>query len=159
MLWTGHSYSLYVRACWSRSHLLSRALGFGLAHSHFWKWFLASASPSLLASWSAPSWLLILSAVLVIHSGWGGAEKSEVFYVSGCRPYEVMTVFCRDIRSVFPIETGGISRAESLTGAASERSCLGDKAGEVMMVVVSTQLKEVGAKEQTEQGEWVGFYT
>lgn len=132
---------------------------FGLAHSHFWKWFLASASPSLLASWSAPSWLLILSALLVIHSGWGRAEKSEVFYVSGCRPYEVMTVFCRDIRSVFPIETGGISGAESITGAGSERSGLGDKAGEVMMVVMSTQLKEVGAKEQTEQGEWAGFYT
>lgn len=70
-----------------------------------------------------------------------------------------MTVFCRDIRSVFPIETGGISGAESLMGAVSEWSCLGDKAGEVMMVVVSTQLKEVGAKEQTEQGEWVAFYT
>lgn len=62
-------------------------------------------------------------------------------------------MFCRDIRSVFPIETRGISGAESLTRAGSERSGLGDKAGEVMMVVMSTQLKEVGAKEQTEQGE------
>lgn len=81
-------------------------------------WLLLS--PSLSASWSAPSWLLILSALLVILSGRGRAEKSEVFYVPGCRPYEVTTVFCRDIRSVFPIEIGGGSGAESLMGAESK---------------------------------------
>jgi hypothetical protein len=63
---------------------------------------------------------LILSALLVIHSDWERTEKSEGFYVPGWRPYEVMTVFCRDICSVFPIDIGAVSGAESLTGADSK---------------------------------------
>lgn len=124
---------------------------FGLAHSHFWKWFLASVSPSLSASWSAPSWLLILSALLVILSGWGRAEKSEVFYVPGCRPYEVMTGFCGDIRSVFPIEISGVSGAESLVGAESKWNEEEIKLG--MGWWWCHHSKAEGAKEQTEQGE------
>lgn len=89
-------------------------------------------------SWLSPSWLLILSALLVICSGWARAEKSEVFYVSGCRPYEVMTVSYRDICSAFPIEIGGRTGAECLTGAESKWNGLWDKAENVVMACIST---------------------
>lgn len=89
-------------------------------------------------SWFSPSWLLILSALLVICSGWARTEKSEVFYVSGCRPYEVMTVSYRDICSAFPIEIGGRTGVQCLTGAGSRWNGLWDKAENVVMVCIST---------------------
>lgn len=89
-------------------------------------------------SWFGPSWLLILSVLLVICSGWERAEKSEVFYVPGCRPYEVMTVSYRDICSAFPIEFGGRTGAECLTGAESKRNWLWDKAENVVTACIST---------------------
>lgn len=48
-------------------------------------------------------------------------------------------MFCRDIRSVFPIEIGGGSGAESLMGAESKWNGGGDKAGNVMMVISAQQ--------------------
>ena len=48
---------------------------------HFWKCFMTLASASHSETWCGPSWLLMLSALLVIHSGWEKTEKSEVFYV------------------------------------------------------------------------------
>lgn len=80
---------------------------------------MASASTSHSKSRPGPSWLLILSALLVIRAGPGRTGKSEVFYVPGCRPYEVLTVFCRDICSAFSIGVGGGTGTARLTGAES----------------------------------------
>lgn len=51
--------------------------------------------------------------------GPGENGESEVFYVPGRRPYEVLTVFCSDICSAFPIESGRGTGAACLTGAGS----------------------------------------
>lgn len=124
---------LLIRPTFSPGHLDVR-----LCNS----WIFGSGSWLLLPlliqkSWFRPSWLLILSALRVICSGWARTAKSEVFYVPGCRPYEVMTVSYRDICSAFPIEVGGGARGERLTAAESKWNGLGDKAENVVMVCIS----------------------
>lgn len=99
-------------------------------------------------SWFGPSWLLILSALLVICSGWESAEKSEVFYASGCRPYEVMTVSFGDICSAFPIEFGRRTGAECLAGAESKWNWLWDKAENVVMACISAAHAGGGDREE-----------
>lgn len=77
------------------------------------------ASTSHSKPWFGASWLLMLSTLLVICSDREETEKPEIFYVPGCRPYDVMTVFYRDICSAFPIEIRRRTGAEHLTGAES----------------------------------------
>lgn len=135
---------LLIRPTFSPGHLDVRLCNCWIFGSGSWLLLLLL----IQKSWFRPSWLLILSALRVICSGWARTAESEVFYVPGCRPYEVMTVSYRDICSAFPIEVGGGARGERLTAAESKWNGLGDKAENVVMVCISMAHGHGGAKEQ-----------